>query len=117
VFGYVHGFVFAGIAAVGACLATLVDLVEDKAHVDPQTGVLLLVGATSVYMVVIAGLHALADSEWGSTLPAVLVVVVLAVIGLLGLEPGTSVLLVGVVLAVSLADHVRRTNRAALSPV
>jgi low temperature requirement protein LtrA len=117
VFGYVHGFVFAGIAAVGACLATLVDLVEDKAPVDPQTGVLLLVGATSVYMVVIAGLHALADSEWGSTLPAVLVVVVLAVIGLLGLEPGTSVLLVGVVLAVSLADHVRRTNRAALSPV
>ncbi len=33
VFGYVHGFVFASIAAVGACLATLVDLVEGKAHV------------------------------------------------------------------------------------
>ena len=63
VFGYVHGFVFASIAAVGACLATLVDLVEGKAHVQPQTGVLLLVGAASIYLLVIAGLHALADLD------------------------------------------------------
>jgi low temperature requirement protein LtrA len=113
VFGYVHGFVFASIAAVGACLATLVDLVEDKAHIEPRTGVLLLVGAVSVYMVVIAGLHGLADSQWRTTLPALLVVAVLWVIGLLGLAPGTSVLLVGLALAVSLADHVRRANRTA----
>ena len=33
------------------------------------------------------------------------------VIGLLGLEPGTSVLLVGLTLAASLADHLRRTTR------
>ena len=36
------------------------------------------------------------------------------VIGLLGLDAGTSVMLIGLALAVSLADHVRRTNRAAL---
>src|ERR1700712_4461012 len=57
VFGYVHGVVFASIAAVGACLATLVDLLADKAQVQPQTGVLLLVGAVSSYLLVIAGLH------------------------------------------------------------
>ena len=37
------------------------------------------------------------------------------VVGLLGLAPGTSVLLVGLALAISLADHVRRTNRVAIS--
>ena len=62
------------------------------------------------------GVHALADPGMASTLPAVVVVLVLGVIGLLGLEPGTSVLLIGLALALSLADHVRRTNRAAFSP-
>ncbi len=62
----------------------------------------------------IAGLHALADLDWVSTLPAVGIVVAMWVIGLLGLDAGTSVMLIGLALAVSLADHVRRTNRAAL---
>jgi low temperature requirement protein LtrA len=116
VFGYVHGFVFASIAAVGACLATLVDIVEDTAHIEPRTAVLVLVGALSVYLLVIAGVHALADPTLASALPALVVVVLLWVIGVLGLGPGTSVLLIGVVTALSLADHVRRTNRdAALS--
>jgi low temperature requirement protein LtrA len=117
VFGYVHGFVFASIAAVGACLATLVDLTEHKAHIEPRTGVLLLVGAASVYLVVIAGLHALAEPGWVAVLPPALVVTALWVIGSLGLAPGTSVLLVGVALALSLADHVRRANGAARSAV
>jgi low temperature requirement protein LtrA len=116
VFGYVHYFVFASIAAVGACLATLVDLVEGKAHIHAQTGVLLLVGAVTVYLVVIAGLHSLAHARLGNALPALVVVAVLWVVVLLGLDPGTSVLLVGLALAMSLAEHVRRTNRAALSP-
>jgi len=114
VFGYVHGFVFASIAAVGASLATLVDVVEHKAHLASQTAVFVLVGATSVYLLVIAGVHALADRGPGSTVPAVVVVVALWVIGLLGLGPGTSVLLVGLALAASVTDHVRRTNRTAL---
>jgi low temperature requirement protein LtrA len=112
-FGYVHGFVFASIAAVGACLATLVDLVEHKAHVEPRTAVLVLVAALSTYLLVIAGVHALANPAWGRALPALVVVVLLWVIGVLGLGPGTSVLLIGAVTALSLADHVRRANRAA----
>jgi hypothetical protein len=82
--------------------------------VEAQTGVLLLVGAASIYLLVIAGVHALADLAWLSMLPAGGVVVVLWVIGLLGLGPGTSVLLIGLALTLSLADHLRRTNRAAL---
>ena len=38
VFGYVHYFVFASVAAVGACLAVLVDVVQHEAHVGTAHG-------------------------------------------------------------------------------
>lgn len=41
VFGYVHYFVFASAAAVGGCLAMLVDVVEQHARGAPGTSVLL----------------------------------------------------------------------------
>ena len=75
--------------------------------------VLLLVGAASIYMLVISGLHSLGDRALSTAVPALTVVAVMCVIGLLGLEPGTSVLLLGLVLAASLADHLRRTSREA----
>jgi len=112
-FGYVHYFVFASVAAVGACLAVLVDVIEHDAHIESPVAVLLLGGAASVYMLVISGLHSLADRAFATALPALTVVVAMLVIGLLGLEPGISVLLLGAVVVASLADHVRRTNRAA----
>ncbi len=111
VFGYVHYFVFASVAAVGACLAVLVDVIEHHAEVGSQTAVLLLIGATSVYMLVISGLHSLGDRALSTSVPALSAVAVMCVIGLLGLEPGTSVLLLGLVLAASLADHLRRAAR------
>ena len=38
-FGYVHGFVFASVAAVGACLAVLVDIIQEESHLgDPDRG-------------------------------------------------------------------------------
>jgi low temperature requirement protein LtrA len=113
-FGYVHYFVFASAAAVGACLAMLVDVVEDAAHIESRAAVLLLVGATTVYLLVIAALHRLSDRSISTVLTAAIVVLALWVIGLLGLEPGTSVLLIGLAVALSLADYVRRTNRATL---
>jgi low temperature requirement protein LtrA len=111
VFGYVHYFVFASVAAVGACLAVLVDVIEHHAEVESQTAVLLLVGAASIYMLVISGLHSLGDRALSTSVPALSAVAVMCVIGLLGLEPGTSVLLLGLALAGSLADHLRRATR------
>ena len=113
VFGYVHYFVFASAAGVGACLAVLVDIVEGEGHVESRTAVLLLVGSTTVYLLVVSLVHGLAGSSLATTLPAIAVVAVLWVVGLLGLEPGTSVLLIGLAVALSLVHHVRRTNRAA----
>ena len=60
---------------------------------------LLLVGAASIYMLVISGLHGLGDRALYTAVPALTMVVVMCVIGLLGLEPGTSVLLLGLALA------------------
>jgi len=112
-FGYVHYFVFASVAAVGACLAVVVDVIEDHAHLEPRTALLLLAGAASVYMLVLSGLHSLADRAFSTAVPALTVVVALEVVALLGLEPGASVLLMGLAMAASVADHIRRTNRAA----
>ena len=112
-FGYVHGFAFASAAAVGACLAMLVDVVEHHARIESRTAVLLLVAAVTVYLLVIAGIHSLGDRSVATAVPALVVVAALWVVGLLGLEPGTSVLLVGLAVTLSLADHVRRTGRSA----
>ncbi len=117
VFGYVHYFVFASAAAVGACLAMLVDVVEHHARVAPGMAVLLLAGSVSVYLLVIAGIHSLADASLSTAVPALAVVVAVWVVAALGLEPGTSVLLVALAVALSLVDHVRRANRVASGSV
>jgi low temperature requirement protein LtrA len=113
VFGYAHYFVFASAAAVGACLAVLVDVIEHHADIESRAAVLLLAGAAGVYLLLLSGLHSLGDRAFSTAVPALTMVVVMGVIGLLGLEPGTSVLLLGLVLATSLADHLRRANREA----
>ena len=115
VFGYAHYFVFASTAAVGACLAVLVEVVEHASHLESRTAVLLLVGAATVYLLAIAGIHSLADRALTTALPAIVAVAVLWVIGLLGLEPGTSVLLIGLALSASLADYLWRTGRHVVS--
>ena len=107
---------FASVAAVGACLAVLVDVIEDHAAITSRAAVLLLAGAASVYLLLISGLHALGDRALATALPALTMVVVMVVIGLLGLEPGMSVLLLGLALAASLADHLRRTARVDYEP-
>ena len=115
-FGYAHGFVFASVAAVGACLAVLVDIIQEESHLATRTAVMLLVASASVYLVVLSGLHSLADQEFATAIPALVVVAALWVIALVGLDAGTSVLLIGLALAASLADFVRRTNRRAVNP-
>jgi hypothetical protein len=66
---------------------------------------------------VISGLHSLGDSALSTAVSALTVVAVMFVIGLLGLEPGISVLFLGLTMAASLADHLRRSNRDARSSI
>jgi low temperature requirement protein LtrA len=111
IFGYAHYFVFASAAAVGACLAVLIEVIEHHAEISSRPAVLLLAAAASVYLLVISGLHSLGDRALSTAVPALTMVVVMGAIGLLGLAPGTSVLLLGLALATSLADHLRRASR------
>jgi len=113
VFGYGHYLVFASIAAVGACLAVVVDVVEDAADIEPRTGLFLLVGALSVYLLVVAWVHALAGDSGPSVVPVLAIIAGIWLVAVLGLAPGTSVLLVGLAIAAGVGDHVRRSNRVA----
>ena len=62
---------FASAAAVGACLAMLVDIIEHEAHLATRTAVLAARGVrSSVYLLVISGLHSLADQSFATAIPA-----------------------------------------------
>ena len=113
VFGYGHYLVFASIAAVGACLAVVVDVVEDAADIEPRAGLFLLVGALSVYLLVVAWVHSLAGDSGPSVVPVLAIIAVIWVVAVLGLAPGTSVLLIGLAIAAGVGDHVRRSNQVA----
>ncbi len=116
VFGYAHYFVFASVAATGATLAVLVDVLQHDAHLGHRPALALLAVPVSVYLLTVSGLHSLADGMPSTIVPAVVTATLVWAVVLLGPDPGTGVFLVGAVLALSLADFVRRTNRAALSP-
>jgi low temperature requirement protein LtrA len=116
VFGYAHYFVFASVAATGAALAVLVDVLQHDAHLGHRTALALLAVPLSIYLLTVSGLHSLADGMPRTLVPAVVTMAVVWAVVVIGPDPGTGVLLVGAVLALSLAAFVRRTNRAALSP-
>ncbi len=113
VFGYAHYFVFASVAATGATLAVLVDVLHHDAHLGHQTALMMLAAPVTVYLVTVSGLHSLAEGMPSTAVPALVAVALVWAVALLAPEAGLGVLLVGAVLAVSLADFVRRTNRHA----
>ena len=101
-FGYGHYFVFSSIAAVGACLAVLVDVAGHGAHVSTRTSVSLLVAAVSTYLVALSVVHGLRRARPVAAWPTAVLVVVLVVIALAGLPAGTSVVLVGLTVSAGL---------------
>jgi low temperature requirement protein LtrA len=115
VFGYAHYFVFASVAATGATLAVLVDVLHHDAHLGHRTALVLLAAPVSVYLLTVSGLHSLAEGMPSTAWPAVLTVATVWAVALVGPEPGTGVLLVGATLAVSIALFVRRANRLSVS--
>lgn len=111
VFGYVHYFVFASIAAVGAALAAVVDLVEHKSHgLGETTALVLLAGAVAAYLIVLSGVHALADRSVRIMVPALVVAALLFGIAVAGLAVGVSVLLMGLLIVVVVVEHTARNQ-------
>ena len=116
VFGYGHLPVFASVAAVGAGLASAVDVVQGEAQVGVRPVALLLAIAIAVYAVSLAGLHVVSDGDWRGGVPAVVVAVLLLSVPFAGWSMGVSVLAMGLILAVAVAHHVWSTNRPAAQP-
>jgi low temperature requirement protein LtrA len=112
-FGYGHYLVFASVAAVGAALATIVDVVQHEAHVSSRTAGLTLAVSVAVFLVVLAGIHAWGSGTWGSLVSAVVVAGLVFAVGLLGIGPGWTVLLIGLVTVGAVAQHVLVADRAA----
>jgi low temperature requirement protein LtrA len=109
VFGYGHYFVFASAAAVGAALAAVVDVVQHEAHVAHRAATLFLAAALSVYCLALSLLRAAGGRRPGEIVPGLAVSVVALGVAGAGLQPGVTVLLIGVVIVAAVAHHVVRS--------
>ena len=107
---YVHAVGFATVAATGAGLGVAVDVITDHAHATETVAVWSVAVPVSLYTAVLGVLHRLGEPDLRSALPAFVTaaaVLLVAAVGLvIGLSIGVAVLLVGVVMALSVAEHV-----------
>jgi low temperature requirement protein LtrA len=108
--GYGHFAVFASVAATGAALAASVDLATHEAHASPRLVGLALAGAITVYVLTLGVFHAIADRRAGSATSALVTAGSVVVVALLGPSIGITVLLIGLVLAAAVAQHVWSTS-------
>lgn len=111
VFGYVHIIVFASVAAVGAALAAAVDVVQHAGNASPRTVALALAVPIVLYALTLAGLHAAADRDRSVLLAAGLMSAAALAVALLGLDMGLTVLLIGLVTAAAVVQHIFASHR------
>lgn len=111
VFGYVHIIVFASVAAVGAALAAAVDVVQHAGNASPRTVALALAVPIALYALTLAGLHAAADRDRSVLLAAGLMSAAALAVALLGLDMGLTVLLIGLVTAAAVVQHIVASHR------
>jgi low temperature requirement protein LtrA len=111
VFGYGHYFVYAAAAAVGAALSAIVDVVQHEALVGHRLAGLFLAVAVSVYSLSLCILHALADREPRELVPGVVITSLAIGSAATGPNLGVTVLLIGLIMAGSVAHHVIRSGR------
>ena len=115
VFGYVHIIVFASVAAVGAALAAAVDVIQHVGNASPRTVALALAVPIALYALTLAGLHAAADRDRSVLLAAGLMSAAAVAVALLGLDMGLTVLLIGLVTAAAVVQHIVASHRRARS--
>ena len=111
VFSYAHVAVFAAVAAVGAALAAAVDVVQGEAVASSRAIGLALAVPLAVYALTLSSLHAAADRQLATLVPSVTLAVVALGVAALGLPMPLAVLLLGVVMAAGVAQHVVTAQR------
>jgi low temperature requirement protein LtrA len=113
--GYGHYAIFASAAATGAALAAAVDLVQGEAHTTARAVGLAFAGAVAAYVWALAVLHAAVDGERRERLVGGAVGAVAIGIAAVSTSVGATVLLIGLLLAAAVAQHVW-SERGAVSP-
>ena len=106
---YGHLLAFAGVAASGAGLAVAVDVVTHHAHATTAVAAWSTAVPVAVYLLALGGMHVLHDGLPAglSALVTATGVLLAALVGIWsGLMVGWIVLLLGLVLAVAVAQHV-----------
>jgi low temperature requirement protein LtrA len=104
--GYGHYVIFASVAATGAALAASVDVVQGDAHTTARVVGLAFAAAVAVYVWSVAVLHAAVDGESRARFIGGAVGAGALLIAAVSSSVGATVLLVGVLLAVAVAQHV-----------
>jgi low temperature requirement protein LtrA len=116
IFGYAHYFVLGSIAAVGAALATNVDLVQHAAHgLTHQQAAVCLATAVAVYLLALGSIHAYGARDVGAMTGPVVVTALVFTVALLASawtqHPGPAVLAIGVIVTGAVLDHQVRVRR------
>jgi len=119
-FGYAHYFLLGSVAAIGAALATCVDLVEDPAHgISHQAAALCVAVPVAIYLLSLGAIHAHGDRSLRVMAGPVVIAALTFSAALVGTAVsdhiGLSVLLVGLVSTGAVVDHQVRRAPAAVS--
>lgn len=109
-FGYVHYFVLGAVAAVGAALAAVVDVVQHEAHgLGSREAALVLATAVTVYLLAIGAIHSFAEQRRHAFLASATVGAGVYAAVLVGTavshDIGLSVLLAGLVIAGAVVEY------------
>lgn len=109
--GYGHYAIFASVAATGAGLAAAVDVVQGEGHTTPRAVGLALGLAVATYVGALTTMHAFVGRDHDETLGGTLVAIGAVATGAVGLPVGTTVLLLGLLLAAAVAHSLLRHRR------
>ncbi len=104
--GYGHYAIFASVAATGAGLAAAVDVVQGEGHTTPRAVGLALALAVATYVGALTTMHAFVGRDRAETLGGALVAIGAVATGAVGLPVGTTVLLLGLLLAAAVVHSV-----------
>ena len=107
---YAHAVAFASVAATGAGLAVAVDVVTHHAHTSTAVAAWSVALPAALFTLVLGGVHGLADHDLRVALPPLVTAAALVLVAALGVAlgwmVGVVVLLLGVVLAGAVGQHV-----------
>jgi low temperature requirement protein LtrA len=110
--GYGHYLVFVSVAGTGAALAASVDVATHESHASVRFVAVALAVAVSLYVLVLGALHSVVDGDRGQLRLAAVVAALTLAVALVSPSIGLSVAGTGLVLALSVAEHVWSTRGA-----